>query len=143
MIISLGDALNFFLKKYKKALDFENQKCYIMGVEQKGCNMEQIIKNEIYKLIKRFPSEEELQSAIDYLDGCADDLTTAKDIPGLVEDWLSDKMTQCEYCGAWCLRSEMYEYNYSWFCDETCCNEANEGLDMREEARAEYEALNR
>ncbi|MBR4420187.1 MAG: hypothetical protein IKT32_04840 [Clostridia bacterium] len=105
--------------------------------------MKRIIENEIYKLIKRIPSEEELQSAIDYLDGCADDLTLAESIPGLLEDWLADKMAKCEYCGAWCLRSEMYEDCDNWFCDETCYTEANEGLDMREEARAEYVALNR
>lgn len=49
MIISLGDALKNFLKNYKKTLDFENQKCYIMGVEQKGCNMEALL-NKLQKL---------------------------------------------------------------------------------------------
>lgn len=102
--------------------------------------MNRILENEIYKLIKRIPTEEELASAIEYLDACADDLTKAEHIPELLQDWLHDKMAVCQWCGAWGLKSEMVEEYGFWFCDETC---QNEGYDMHEEARAEYTCLNR
>ena len=102
--------------------------------------MERIISNEIYRLIKREPSQEELESAMKYLDSCADDLTYGESIPELVEDWLRDEMKQCAYCGSWMLKSEMYEDGYDYFCDEGC---ANEGIDLHAEARAEYESQNR
>lgn len=102
--------------------------------------MNRILENEIYKLIKRIPTEEELASAIEYLDACADDLTKAEHIPELLKDWLHDKMAKCEYCGTWALKSEMEEEFGYWYCDEKC---QNEGYDMHAEARAEYEASNR
>jgi len=105
--------------------------------------MNRILENEINKLIGRNPSEEELQSAIEYIDGCADDLTKAEQIPELLKNWLHDEMTQCEWCGAWGLMSEMEKENGSWYCDCECFQEANDGLDMHAEARAEYTCLNR
>lgn len=105
--------------------------------------MNRILENEIYKLIKREPTEEELNSAIEYLDFCADDLTDYSDIPQLLEDWLHDKMTKCSYCGSWHLFSEMEEEFGNWYCDSTCFKEDHEGLDLHAEAKAEYTALNR
>lgn len=105
--------------------------------------MNRILENKIYRLIKRIPTEEELASAIEYLDFCADDLTDCSDIPTLLEDWLHDKMAKCEYCGTWALKSEMEEEFGYWYCDSTCFKEDHDGLDMHAEARAEYEASNR
>lgn len=82
--------------------------------------MKRILENEIYRLIKRTPTEEELNSAIEYLDSCADDLTDYSDIPTLLKDWLHDKMAKCEYCGTWALKSEMVHNMYGYFCDDTC-----------------------
>ena len=109
----------------------------------KECKMNRILENEIEKLISRTPTEEELNSAIEYLDGCADDLTKAEHIPELLKDWLHDCMTKCQWCGAWGLMSEMEEEYGYFYCDKECLVEANDGLDMDAEARAEYVALNR
>lgn len=105
--------------------------------------MNRILENEIEKLISRKPSEEEVQSAIEYIDSCADDLTKAEHIPELLEYWLQAKMTVCENCGEWGLMSEMAEEYGSWYCDAKCFREAHDGLDMDAEARAEYGCMNR
>lgn len=105
--------------------------------------MNRILENEIEKLISRKPTEEELKSAIEYIDSCADDLTRAEHIPELLEFWVHAEMAKCEWCGAWGLVSEMEKDNGYFFCDKTCVVEANNGLDMDAEARAEYELGNR
>ena len=109
----------------------------------KEYKMNRILENEIYKLISRTPTEEELASAIEYIDSCADDLTKAEHIPELFQNWLHSEMTKCQWCGAWGLMSEMEEENGYFYCDKKCLVEANDGLDMDAEARAEYVALNR
>ena len=105
--------------------------------------MKTILQNEIYRLIKREPTEEELDSAIQYIEDSSDDLTDYSDIPQLLEDWLHDNMTKCAYCGSWHLFSEMENEHGNWYCDSTCVYEDENGLDMEEEARRDFEAKNR
>lgn len=101
--------------------------------------MEQIITNEIYKLIGRNPDEYELESAIKYLDGCADDLTTPEQIHDFLTDWRSDCMVRCECCGKWGLRDEMIHKDFCFFCDEKCEHEYDEyTYDMSQLERDEY-----
>lgn len=104
--------------------------------------MNQILQNEIEKLIKRTPSDDELQSAINYLDGCADDLTTADEIAGLLEDWKHDCLVKCTNCGQYHLAEDMIpddECN-DLFCNETCLYEWKNGFTMSQLESEEYTA---
>ena len=102
--------------------------------------MNRIIENEIYKLISRTPTEEELKSALEYLDCCADDLIFSEDIPILLKEWLGDYMAQCEQCYQWGLKSEMVHNMYGYFCDENCEDQDHQ---IRHEDAQEYLYLNR
>lgn len=64
MIITLGDALKNFLKNYKKALDFENQKCYISDVKTKKDVKMNALLNQLQKKVI---TEEDRRLADDYL----------------------------------------------------------------------------
>lgn len=110
----------------------------------KGGKMERIIENEIYRLIKREPTSDELESALKYLDYCADDLVYSENIPELMKDWLCEEMEQCEYCGAWSLRSEMtYDMDVcGYFCDGSCEEAAR--MERQEDIKEEmYELTHR
>ena len=104
--------------------------------------MNTILENEIEKIIGRTPNEDELQSAIKYIDGCSDDLTRANDIPGLLEDWRSDCMVKCTNCGAYHLADDMFsdEDSNELFCDEQCAYEWHNGYTMSQLESQEYRA---
>ena len=106
--------------------------------------MKRIIENEIYKIIKRFPDETELKSALDYIDHWSDSSTYSDEIPALISDWCDDCMTMCEHCGQWGLTDKMLKAGSVYFCDEVCKYDHDAyTYDMRAEARAEYEATHR
>ena len=106
--------------------------------------MNRILENEIYRLIKRFPTETELKSLQDYLDKFVDSETMAESLSCLVGDWFDDYMTQCLCCGEYHLITEMEEYCGDYYCDECCLYTAQkEGINLHEEARAEYVTSNR
>lgn len=102
--------------------------------------MNEILENEINKLIGRKPTEEELQSAIEYLDGCSDDLTFASMIPGLLEDWRSDCMIKCDNCERYHLPQDMItsEEVEGNFCDETCVYEKMNSYTLAQLESDEY-----
>lgn len=105
--------------------------------------MEQILKNEIHRLINRFPTESELNSAKKYIDECVDSETTPANIPCIVGDWFDAKMGECTNCGRQHLISEMIGSCGDYYCDELCLDAAEQGIDLHAEARAEYECNNR
>lgn len=105
--------------------------------------IKQILNNEVKKHIKRPPTVQEFHKLMEYIAKYIDDRTDVKGIEDLVEGWVASDMTKCQWCGAWGLISEMKEENGYYYCDKECLVEANEGLDMDAEARAEYAASNR
>lgn len=82
--------------------------------------MNNIITNEIKKLINRFPTTEEIDSCMQYIDDGALDDATADDISILIQDWFDDNMAQCENCGEYHLTNEMTKNPNGWFCDRVC-----------------------
>jgi len=102
--------------------------------------MKRILENEINKLIGRYPTEDELNSAIKYLDGCADDLTSADEISGLLEDWRSNCLETCAGCGAYHLPDDMVldEDSNEMFCNEECIYDWKNGYTMSELESGEY-----
>lgn len=106
--------------------------------------MKRTIENHINKLIGRYPTEEELQSCINYLDYWADDQTMPKDIECMINDWSDENMAYCVNCGKYHLISEMHETPDGYFCDEECYYDFDRnGWDMHAEARAECACMNR
>ena len=106
--------------------------------------MNTIIENEINKLIGRFPDEDELKSALDYLDYNANDQTEAKDIRSMLVDWVDEKLCECVDCGKYCLIDTAVQTPYGFFCDEDCMyNYDRNSYDMHAEAKAEYVCGNR
>lgn len=82
--------------------------------------MNNIISNEIKKLINRYPTDDELNSCINYIDdGSLNDLG-ADDLRSLISDWFDDNMRQCENCGKYHLMDEMTQNPNGWFCDQVC-----------------------
>lgn len=104
--------------------------------------MNRILENEIEKLINRTPNEDELKSAIEYLDGCSDDLTTSADIPALLGDWRDTCLRQCTNCGQYHLKEDMIDdeegYADNLFCDEQCLYEWKNGYSMEQLDSEEY-----
>ena len=102
--------------------------------------MNQILTNEIAKLLGRQPNADELQSAIQYLDGCADDLTTADDIAGLLHDWRDNCLERCTSCGQYHLPDEMFmdEDSGKLFCNEACAYDWHNGYCMSQLEAGEY-----
>lgn len=82
--------------------------------------MNTIISNEIKSLIYRFPTTEELDSCMQYIEDGSNETTTADEIKGLVMDWFDDNMRQCENCGEYHLMSKMTKNPNGWFCNEVC-----------------------
>lgn len=82
--------------------------------------MKRIIENEIRKLIKRDPTEEEIDNAIKYIDGCSDDLTLIKHLPELLTDWFMDNMKVCSQCGKYELFDNMIHSHCEHFCSSEC-----------------------
>jgi hypothetical protein len=82
--------------------------------------MKRIIENEIYRLIKRFPTVDEYRSANNYLEYMADDDTNDDDLRELLTDWRDECMHQCEHCGKWQLVDQMLEVYGTYYCDEVC-----------------------
>lgn len=107
--------------------------------------MKRIIKNEIKKLIKRFPTEYELNSVIEYIDFYSDEETTGNDLRGLVSDWVDENMAQCECCGMWELKTDMISKCYGYLCSELCEYEYDRCTYSQSDVRSEYEfnVLNR
>ncbi len=106
--------------------------------------MKQILENEINKIIGRFPDQDELQSAINYLENHTDSDTTAEDIKYLLGDWRSDCMVRCVNCGKYFLANNIIQTPQGHFCGEYCMYDyENETYNMHAEARAEYECANR
>jgi len=104
--------------------------------------MNQILQNEITKLIKRTPSDAELQSAIKYLDDHADDQTTGEQINDILLDWMFDCLVKCANCGQYHLPEDMIpddECN-DLFCNETCLYEWKNGFTMSQLESEEYAA---
>lgn len=109
--------------------------------------MNRILENEIYRLIKRFPTETELNSLVEYIENnITDETFTSDKLPCMVSDWLEENMAQCVNCGKWHLIEDMvnpYGDN-EYYCDEECQELYLENAyDMHAEARAEYVACNR
>ena len=102
--------------------------------------MNQIITNEIAKLLGRQPNSDELQSAIQYLDGCADDLTRADDIKYILGDWRCNCMERCTSCGQYRLPDTMFmdEDSEYMFCDAACAYDWKNGYCMSALEDEEY-----
>ena len=82
--------------------------------------MNKIIANEIKKLIYRYPTDQELDSCINYIDDGSLADVSADDLRGLIMDWFDDNMRQCENCGQHHLMEEMTKNPNGWFCDQVC-----------------------
>lgn len=105
--------------------------------------MDRILENEIYRLIKRFPTESELKSAKKYIDEYVDSETTADDLRYAVIAWYDAEMGECVHCWRHHLIDEMLDVYGDKYCDELCLHAAEQGVDLHAEARAEYECSNR
>ena len=110
--------------------------------KKQGAKMNQIITNEIAKLLGKQPNEDELQSAIQYLDGCADDLTRADDIAGILHDWRDNCMERCTSCGQYHLQDDMFmdEDSEYLFCDAACAYDWKNGYCLSQLDDEEYTA---
>ena len=82
--------------------------------------MNRIVKNEINRLIGRYPTDTELKSAIDYIEMWVDDDTDTVVLRGLISDWVNDFMAECVNCGHWHLKDEMQPTGEGYFCDDDC-----------------------
>lgn len=110
----------------------------------KGVKMNRIVENEINKYIGRYPDADELKSCIKYIENSVDCETTANELHYLVLDWVCAEMDECHHCGQYHLISEMLDVHGDHYCDEFCLGaEEQECYDMHEEARNEYNCMNR
>lgn len=100
--------------------------------------MRRIIENEINKIIKRYPTDDELNKAIEYLDFWADEETSADDLHSMISDWVDEYMAQCEHCGKWHLKDEMSYSHRGYLCDEVCEYEFDKYNMTQEDIYNEY-----
>lgn len=101
--------------------------------------MKRIIENEICRLIKRSPDNDEYKSVTEYIEHLSDDDTSADDLRSLIIDWRDECMKQCEHCGKWHLVDQMLEVYGTYYCDEVCKHDHDDYVyDMSELEQDEY-----
>lgn len=108
--------------------------------------LNQIVNNEVYMHIKRFPTAQEFHSLIEYITHWEDSDTNLKELAERIKQWVNDYMAECQNCGQWHLKEDMINPygDDEYYCDDQCWELYKENTyDMREEARAEYNASNR
>lgn len=107
--------------------------------------LNQIVNNEVKKLIGRFPTIQEFQKLAEYVMFYQDDDTDVESLAKLIKEFKEEKMAACENCGEWHLKEDMECYGSDeYYCDDQCHELHQEKFyDMHAEARAEYTASNR